>query len=92
MNITDKRENREQWKARIIDWRQTGLSQDEYCRRNDLDKRQFSRWKLKLQDPEGESSFIEIPLGEMAEQLNGDIDIRLKIKQNGEILISVKPK
>ena len=75
-----------------MDWRQSGLSQDEYCRRNDLDKRQFSRWKLKLQDPEGESSFIEIPLGEMAEHLNSEIDIRLTIKQSGEILICVKPK
>ncbi len=92
MNIINKSESRDNWKARIIEWRQSGISQAKYCKRNSLDPRQFSKWKLKLEDPEDESSFIELPLGEMAESLNGDIDIKLKIKQSGEILISVKPK
>ena len=38
------------WQARIEDWRQSGLSQAEYTRQQDLAISQFGYWKRKL-DP-----------------------------------------
>lgn len=108
MNITEKKSNRATWKQRIIDWRNTGLSptapcfcetfvQGEYCRRNNIDSRQFSKWKLKLEDPNSVftktheadfNSFVEVPL--VSESSLSELNIGLKVKADGEIIISIR--
>ena len=36
------------WKTHIRAWKKSGLSQNEYCRRNTLRTNQFCYWKKKL--------------------------------------------
>lgn len=43
-----KRIGRDGWKQHIEQWKSSGLSQSEYCRRNDLNSKYFSNWKRKL--------------------------------------------
>ena len=40
----------EYWKEQLRQWRQSGLSQAEFCRRNGLTTQQLSKWKIKLRN------------------------------------------
>lgn len=94
-SIEERRAIRKKWKNRLIDWRTSGLSQAEYCRRNSIDNRQLSKWKLKLDDPDSVftkthdegNSFIEIPIANVR---SNNLHIGIDIKDSGEIIISVK--
>ncbi|MCI5055336.1 MAG: transposase [Flavobacteriales bacterium] len=41
-----------QWKEFIDDWKQSGLSQEKYCRQKGLTYSAFFNWSKKLEDPE----------------------------------------
>ncbi len=43
-------------------WNGTGLSQAEYCRRNDLSRHRFGYWKRKLFKEEGQVGFAVLPV------------------------------
>jgi len=43
-----REEMRQYWKKQIQSWRESGLTQAEYCRRNQLRKFQLIYWKKKL--------------------------------------------
>ncbi|MEN6426744.1 MAG: hypothetical protein ABFE13_15400 [Phycisphaerales bacterium] len=60
------------WQRYLQQWRQSGLSQAQYCRRHHLSAPAFGRWKGRLsamgrpaQPAAGKkSSFVELTLGE----------------------------
>ncbi|MEQ9365471.1 MAG: transposase [Leptospirales bacterium] len=55
---------RERWAAHIENWQASGLTQVDYCRRENIDANSFSNWKRKLRETpegEGESPFVELP-------------------------------
>jgi hypothetical protein len=45
--IKSKEEKRRYWQGHIESWRQSGLSQAEYCRRNTLPIKSFGYWKSR---------------------------------------------
>ena len=47
------------WSAHIQAHRQSELSQNEYCRRNNLQAGQFRYWNKKLEEQSGESAALE---------------------------------
>ena len=51
------------WQVHIRVWEKSGLSQNEYCRRNKLSSSQFAYWKKNLrQQPARPSvSFVPVP-------------------------------
>ena len=54
-----KRQSKDFWKKHILNWKQSGQNQSQYCRSNNLNKNSFSKWKTEL---EGTAySFVEIP-------------------------------
>lgn len=52
------------WQEHLECWRQSGLSQAEYCRQNDLKPRRWNYWKKNLTMAFSETavSFIPVPL------------------------------
>jgi hypothetical protein len=62
-----RRRLRESWRQRIEEWRQGGLSQGEYCRRNQLKWHQFLYWKKRLieNDPPG-ATFVPVPIARIS--------------------------
>lgn len=55
-------ENRQRWKERIDRWRQSGASQLEYCRLNDLKYHRFIYWRKKYQHNSDVSGrLVELP-------------------------------
>jgi hypothetical protein len=63
MKSKSNRENAELgkfWKTHIKTWKNSGLSQAEYCRRNDLKKTRFTYWKLKFDKQYLPQAFVEV--------------------------------
>lgn len=54
------REKHEFWGAHIKDWQQSGLSQADYCRRNNLRDHQLTYWKKRILKREQKVSFIPL--------------------------------
>lgn len=49
------------WKERIGDWKRGGLTQIEYCRRNNLDPKNFLYWKKKILPGPSSMALVELP-------------------------------
>ena len=54
-------EKRQFWQARLDGWKDSGITQAEYCRRHDLDTRNFQYWKKRLLEKTDVSSLVELP-------------------------------
>ena len=50
------------WKLNIERWATSGLTQTEYCRRNDLSKDRFTYWKRKFRSQNLSVEFIQLPM------------------------------
>ena len=55
-------QKRSYWKQQIEQWQKTGLSQAEYCRRNNLKHHQLVYWKKRYLKAETEVSFVPVQL------------------------------
>ena len=53
---------RKYWKSNIESWETSGLTQIEYCRRNDLSKDRFTYWKRKFRSQNRSVEFIQLPM------------------------------
>ena len=53
---------RQFYQKHLTNWKGTGLSQAEYCRRNGLVRHRFGYWKRKLFKEEGQIKFAELPV------------------------------
>ena len=55
-------QKRSYWEQQIEQWQQSGLSQAEYCRRNNLKHHQLVYWKRRCLKTETEVSFVPVQL------------------------------
>ena len=53
---------RQFYQKHLTNWKDTGLSQAEYCRRNGLIRHRFGYWKKKLFTEEGQVEFAMLPV------------------------------
>lgn len=53
---------RDEWRNRVKDWEESGLTQAEYCRRNSLKIKQFLYWKKKYTPKPSTLPFVQIPI------------------------------
>jgi len=61
------------WQAHVQAWGKSGLSQNDYCRRNQLKNNQFGYWKKKLTEQlERAVSFIPVPVDKPLSAPAGD--------------------
>jgi len=58
-------QKRSYWKQQIEQWQQTGLSQAEYCRRNNLKHHQLVYWKKRYSNTQTEVSFVPLRLEDL---------------------------
>jgi len=54
------RESRETWTSHVEAWKESGLSQVDYCRKHDLSRHRFTYWKCKLGKKTNPVKFIPI--------------------------------
>lgn len=60
------RKSKAEWARYLAEWRRSGLSQAEYCTRNNLNPRSLSGWKAKLERDDESAEFIEIGARQIA--------------------------
>ena len=48
------------WQSHIESWKDSGLSQAEYCRQNNLKSRIFTYWKLKFSSGDSPLEFVQV--------------------------------
>ena len=53
------------WKQHIEIWQETGLTQTEYCRRNNLKHHQLVYWKKRFLKTETDVSFVPLKLEDL---------------------------
>ena len=53
---------RQFYQRHLANWKNTGLSQAEYCRRNGLIRHRFGYWKKKLFTEKGQVEFAVLPV------------------------------
>jgi hypothetical protein len=53
---------RQFYQKHLTNWKGTGLSQAEYCRRNGLIRHRFAYWKKKLFKEDGQVEFAVLPV------------------------------
>ena len=58
-------QKRTYWKQQINSWQETGLSQAEYCRRNNLKHHQLVYWKKRFLSRATDVSFVGLRLGDL---------------------------
>lgn len=68
--VEKKDRKRHCWKKRIEHWRQSGLSQAEYCRQHHLKDHQLTYWKRRFEKTETAVSFVSLPVGTSALAVN----------------------
>jgi hypothetical protein len=94
---TKRKYRKHDWPAHIKQWQESGLKQNEYCSKYNLNRQQFSKYKKQLTDaPKSVSpKFIKIPAMMDKHQspahdceiiLPGNIRIRISNNFNPEIL------
>ena len=70
------------WSAHIEAWRQSGISQAEYCRKKRINYHQFGYWKKKYTDKEKSaqcSAFVAIPIQHRTalDQLDSGVTVKV---------------
>ena len=60
-------DRRRQWQEHIKQWRSSGLTQKEYCRRNGFRWSTFHYWRKRLESSEAAVTLVQLPVG-----FNGD--------------------
>jgi hypothetical protein len=55
-------EKRAYWQQHIDQWQQSGLSQIEYCRRNQIKKYQWGYWKKRLTAPQSPAMLVPVTI------------------------------
>ena len=58
-------QKRSYWKQHIESWQETGLTQIEYCRRNNLKHHQLVYWKKRFLKTETGVSFVPLKLEDL---------------------------
>ena len=70
------------WTKHLEKWELSGLSQNEYCRRNDLRPNQFTYWKSKLKK-QAQTRIIPVPMpltcSSPGLKLNIGLDLQIEI-------------
>ena len=56
-------EKRQFWRKQVQDWQESGLSQKEFCRRNDLPEHRLTYWKNRFLKSEAAVSLVQLQVG-----------------------------
>jgi hypothetical protein len=57
-------DRRRQFEEHMRRWRSSGLSQAEYCRRNELKWSTFHYWRKRIQDSATAVSLVQVPISQ----------------------------
>lgn len=71
------KEKREIWTSHVEAWRESGLSQIDYCRQHNLSRHRFTYWKCKLDKQNTPLKFIPLSGNPVLSQNQTSISLAL---------------
>ena len=85
------------WKEQIEKWNSSGLNQSEYCRQNNLNRKNFYNWKVKFSTKQeiSKSDFINFQINKTTQYseiefvYKEDFNFKLKADFDRELLKDV---
>ena len=83
-------QKRSYWKQHIDSWQETGLTQTEYCRRNNLKHHQLVYWKKRFLKSETDVSFVPIKLEDFLEIPAPSDSASISLVVNNHLKIEIK--
>ena len=78
------------WKQHIDSWQETGLTQAEYCRRNNLKHHQLVYWKKRFLKTEAGVSFVPLKLEDLLDMPGQPHHASLCLVINDQFKIEIK--
>jgi len=70
-------QKRRHWKTHIQSWRKSALSQVAYCREHGLKLHQFTYWKKRVQQKDGDIAFVPLSFSQNLPAVINPSKIRL---------------
>ena len=65
MDKAEQEKRREQWRHRLKEWEESGLTQAEYCFRNNFKISQFLYWRKKFSEKKPtHPTFVQLPVSQ----------------------------
>ena len=83
-------QKRTYWKQHIDSWQETGLSQAEYCRRNNLKHHQLVYWKKRFLRATADVSFVGLRLGDLLDIPAQPTGVSLCLVINDQFKIEIR--
>jgi len=77
------------WEHHIKQWSESGMSQNAYCRKNDLRPNQFTYWKIKLKSQALVPEFIQVPSTQFSQVLSLSEQKGLKLNTDNGFQIEI---
>lgn len=77
------------WKNHLKEWSQAGLSQNAYCRNNNLRPNQFTYWKNKFKQQDLPVDFVKITQNHFEEVINHHSPKILRLNIHSEFQIEI---
>lgn len=77
------------WGDQIKQWSESGLSQSEYCRINNLKSNRFTYWKIKLTKENLPTEFVQVPSPQVRELLPHPAPAMLKLNIDTGLQIEI---
>ena len=84
-------QKRSYWKQHIDSWQETGLTQVEYCRQNNLKHHQLVYWKKRFLKTETDVSFVPIKLEDLLDIPAAPQSASLSLVINNHFKIEIRP-
>jgi hypothetical protein len=78
------------WKQHIDSWQETGLTQAEYCRRNNLKHHQLVYWKRRFLKTETDVSFVPLKLEDLLDIAEQPDHSALSVVINNHFKIEIR--
>ncbi len=78
------------WKHHIESWRETGLSQTEYCRQNNLKHHQLVYWKKRFLKIKTDVSFVALKFEDLLDRPAPPERASLSVVINNHFKIEIK--
>lgn len=82
-----RQERRQYWGGHIQQWRGSGLTQKEYCRREGISLERFGAWKRRMEREEHSGALVAVPPRIVSAALSADSSLRLVVEERYRVEI-----
>ena len=89
----DERKRKEQhWHHHLLTWKKSGLTQAEYCRRNQLSIKCFTYWKSRVERREPSMKLVPVPVSPVREKESAELSFVIGERYRVEVRDGFNPE